>query len=112
MSASAIGCVGVETQRGQIIPGRRSTSATIVSNAALPAPITIAARSIVTGTDPTRAHRRLGAATQVRRQIRRLVAEAAQIDDLSQSCPPLRRLGDRLRAAPRSCCAKSSDPSE
>ena len=27
----------VETQRGQIIPGRRSTSATIVSNAALPA---------------------------------------------------------------------------
>ena len=56
MSASAIGCVGVETQRGQIIPGKRSTSATIVSNAALPAPITIAARSVVTGTDPGREH--------------------------------------------------------
>ncbi len=51
-SASAIGWVGVETQRGQIIPGKRSTSATIVSNAALPAPITIAARSVVTGTEP------------------------------------------------------------
>ena len=43
---------GVETQRGQIIPGRRSTSATIVSKAALPAPITIAARRVVTGTEP------------------------------------------------------------
>ena len=52
MSASAIGCVGVETHRGQIIPGRRSTSATMVSKAALPAPITIAARKVVTGTAP------------------------------------------------------------
>ena len=52
MSARAIGCVRVETQRGQIIPGSRSTSATIVSKAALPGPITIAARRVVTGTDP------------------------------------------------------------
>ena len=48
----AIGCVDVETQRGQIMPGRRSTSATIVSNAGAAAPITIAARRVVTGTDP------------------------------------------------------------
>jgi len=41
-SSSAIGCVRVETHRGQIIPGSRSTSATIVSKAALPGPTTIA----------------------------------------------------------------------
>ncbi len=52
MSASAIGCVSVDTQRGITIPGSRSTSARIVSNAALPAPTIIAARSVVTGTDP------------------------------------------------------------
>ena len=43
---------GVETQRGQTIAGSRSTSARIVSKAALPAPTTIPARSVVTGTGP------------------------------------------------------------
>ena len=51
-SSSAIGCVGVETQRGQIMAGSRSTSATIVSKAALPRPITMPARNVVTGTRP------------------------------------------------------------
>ena len=51
-SATAIGWVATETQRGQIITGSRSTSARIVSNAALPAPTIIAARSVVTGTGP------------------------------------------------------------
>ena len=54
MSSRAIGCVGVETQLGVIITGSRLTSARIVSNAALPLPITIAARKVVTGT-PCRA---------------------------------------------------------
>ena len=61
----AIGCVAVETQRGQIMPGRRSTSATIVSNAALPGPITIAARRVVTGTDPD--ERRSAVSARLRR---------------------------------------------
>jgi len=52
MSWSAIGCVGVDTQRGHTMPGSRSTSATIVSKTALPAATTIAARSVVTGTLP------------------------------------------------------------
>ena len=43
---------GVDTQLGVIIAGRRSTRATIVSNAALPSPTIIAARSVVTGTAP------------------------------------------------------------
>ena len=51
-SSSAIGWVGVETQRGQTIAGRRSTSARMVSKAALPAPTTMAARSVVTGVLP------------------------------------------------------------
>ena len=38
--------------RGMTIAGRRSTSATIVSKAALPAPTTIPARRVVTGTGP------------------------------------------------------------
>ena len=37
---------------GQIIAGKRSTSATIVSKAALPPPTTTAERTIVTGTGP------------------------------------------------------------
>ena len=53
MSAIAIGWVGVDTHRGQTITGSRSTSARIVSNAALPAPTTIAARIEVTGTGPS-----------------------------------------------------------
>ena len=50
MSSSAIGWVGVDTQLGVSIAGSRSTSATIVSNAVLPLPTTIAARRVVTGT--------------------------------------------------------------
>ena len=52
MSSRAIGCVGVESQRGATITGSRSTRATIVSNAALPRPTMTAARSVVTGTAP------------------------------------------------------------
>ncbi len=50
-SSRAIGWVRVETQRGVTIAGRRLTRATIVSNAALPRPTTIAARRVVTGTE-------------------------------------------------------------
>ena len=106
MSASAIGCVGVETQRGQIIPGRRSTSATIVSKAALPAPITIAARKVVTGTAPeARIVRRLGAAAQVRREVRRRRrrdrrGRPAAAPRLVR--PPARRSRPRDGRAPRS----------
>ncbi len=50
MSSSAIGCVGVDTQLGVIITGNLFTRLRIVSNAALPLPMTIAARSVVTGT--------------------------------------------------------------
>ena len=74
---------GVETHRGAIIAGSRSTSATIVSNAALPRPTTTAARSVVTGTAPGR--ERLGGldpAAQVRREVGAVVAEAAEVDDL------------------------------
>jgi hypothetical protein len=60
-----MGCVFVVTQRGQIIAGRRSTSATIVSKAALPPPTTTAERTIVTGTGP--AARRLAVSVRLRR---------------------------------------------
>jgi len=56
MSWSAIGCVSVETQLGVIIMGSLFTRPRIVPKAALPFPITMAARSVVTGT-PSEASR-------------------------------------------------------
>ena len=49
-SSIAIGCAAVFTQRGVIITGSRSTSARIISNDALPEPITIDAWNSITGT--------------------------------------------------------------
>ena len=53
-SSIAIGCVSTATQRGQIITGRRSTSARIISKDRLPDPMTIDARSSTTGTPDAR----------------------------------------------------------
>ena len=78
MSASAIGCVSVETQRGMTMPGSRSTSARIVSKAALPAPTTMAARSVVTGTEPP------ASASAVSRRLRRCSERSAE----SSPSPP------------------------
>ena len=86
MSRSAIGCVGTPTQRGQIIAGRRSTSATTVSNAALPGPTTIAARSVVTGTAPVSSRRPVSIpAAEVRRELGFAVAEPAEVDQLADT---------------------------
>src|SRR4029079_19524289 len=99
MSSSAIGWVGVETQLGVIITGSRFTRPRIVSNAALSLPITMAARSVVTGT-PSAASRSTGlrrasgapaggeplaglaAAAQVRGRVAVVASQAAEIDDL------------------------------
>ncbi len=96
MSASAIGCVCDVTQRGVTIPGSRSTSARIVSNAALPAPTTIAALRVVTG----HAARRervpgLAPAPKVIREIRRVVAEAPEVDELAGAALRRRVAHDR-----------------
>ena len=45
----AIGCVRIETQRGVIITGNRSTRARMISNEALPEPMTIDVRNSITG---------------------------------------------------------------
>src|SRR3954471_9379599 len=73
--------------------GRRSTSETIVSKAALSRPITIAARSVVTGTEvdssrrpvSRRLRRGAPAAAQLRREVGRVVAKAAEVDELSHA---------------------------
>jgi len=49
-----MGWVGVATQRGVIITGSVSTRARIISNEALPEPITIAARNSMVGTPDSR----------------------------------------------------------
>ena len=49
-----IGCDSVETHRGQIMTGNRSTSARISSNDRLPDPITTDARNSTTGTPLSR----------------------------------------------------------
>ena len=68
-SSMAIGCVGVSTQRGQIITGSRSTSAWIIWNDRLPAPMTIEARNSMTGTPlARRTSPGFGAAPQMRRR--------------------------------------------
>ncbi len=54
MSSSAIGCERESTQRGVTITGRWNTRSRITSNAAEPGPMTIPARSSVTGTGPAR----------------------------------------------------------
>ena len=49
-----IGCARVETHRGQIMTGKRSTSARISSNDRLPDPMTTDARNSTTGTPLSR----------------------------------------------------------
>ena len=48
-SSIPMGCAGVSTQRGVIITGSLSTRARIISNEALPEPITIDAWNSITG---------------------------------------------------------------
>ncbi len=57
MSASAIGWVLVVAQCGTTMAGRCSTSCRVISQEMPPCPITIAARSTVTGTDPAASSR-------------------------------------------------------
>ena len=94
-SATAIGWVATETQRGQIITGSRSTSARIVSNAALPAPTIIAARSVVTGTGPafriaavSALLRRCGERSSAPRRVRRGTRSVARLPPLRPLRPP------------------------
>ena len=50
----AIGCAGIETQRGATITGKRSTRARIISKDRLPDPITTEARNSMTDTPEQR----------------------------------------------------------
>jgi len=50
----AIGWVRIDTQRGVIITGKRSTRARMISNEMLPEPMTIDERNSITGTPEAR----------------------------------------------------------
>ena len=81
-SSIAMGCVGVVTHRGQTIIGSRSTSARIISNDRLPAPMTIDARNSTTGTPPARRSAPVSARLlRCAGQRGGLVRQPAQVDD-------------------------------
>ena len=83
-SSIAMGCVGVATQRGQIITGRRSVSARINSKDRLPEPMMIEARSLDDlDTGLTQNLTSLLPASQVLRKGMVRVAETTQVDDPS-----------------------------
>ena len=86
-----IGCASVETHRGQIMTGNRSTSARISSNDRLPDPMTTDARNSTTGT-PLVSQRLAGLDPALEMLAERLVArrEAAEVDDPANPRPPRR----------------------
>ena len=110
VSASAIGCVGVETQRGATIAGRRSTKATMVSNAALPLPTTTAARSVVSGTAPDASARPVSACSGGAARVLALLTEPTEVDDLA--APAISASDAVVRAPATSRSSKSGEPSE
>ena len=101
----------VETQRGVTIAGRRSTRATIVSNAALPRPTTIAARNVVTGTDveARRSPSRDGCVGEARDRRSRRQAHRGRRAVSHRRSPPRSAV---VSAARRSSSSKSELPRE
>jgi len=83
-------------QRGVTISGRRSTSARIISNDRLPAPMTIEARNSTTARRRDAAVPRPRGGSEVRRQSVPIVPQGAEIDDAADSGRPRRR-GEVLR---------------
>ena len=98
-SAIATGCVRVSTQRGAIMTGRRFTRWRMISKDALPAPITIAARTWTSG-GPV-----LGAAA---RRPRRGSAGAPRRRRRARGRPGRSRARRRRRSRPRRSCAAAA----
>ena len=85
-SSTAIGWVRVLTHRGVTITGRWSTSWRVISQERPPAPMTMPARSTVTGTpaDAQQLPRPRGG-SQVLGQVVLVAAEATEVDDLAHA---------------------------